>query len=307
MCLDGRMPIEVGSLLGEAGQAFGVGVLFSAFLFGFRHGIDWDHIAAITDITSTQDDRRSSVFFGTLYALGHALVVFVIGSVAIVLGQRLPDSVDEAMGRIVGVTLVVLGVYVIVGVVRHGREFRMRSRWMLIFAGANRAYRRIRPDRREVHDQEPVHVHSGESSSVAVAADIPVSEWHHGHHGRPGHHHHKHPEPDERFANYGRGTAFSVGMVHGIGAETPTQILIFLTAAGAGGKLVGEAVLLTFIVGLLASNSLITLGSATGFLRASENWRLYITIALLTAGFSLVIGVLFITGKGSLLPALFGG
>jgi sulfite exporter TauE/SafE len=300
--------MPVGSLLAEAGSAFGVGVLFSAFLFGFRHGIDWDHIAAITDITGTQDDRRSSMFFGTLYALGHALVVFVIGSLAILLGQRLPEGVDEVMGRIVGVTLVVLGIYVIVGVVRHGREFRMRSRWMLVFSGANRLYRRVRPNMHPIHDHEaPVHVHGSGSGSVAVADDIPVSEWHHGHHGRPGHHHHKHPEPDDPFANYGRGTAFTVGMVHGIGAETPTQLLIFLTAAGAGGKVVGEAVLLTFIIGLLASNTLITVGSAVGFLRASENWRLYLTVALLTATFSLVIGVLFITGEGSVLPALFGG
>ena len=46
---------------------------------------------------------------------------------------------------------------------------------------------------------------------------------------------------------------------------------------------------------------------SVGFLRASENWRLYLTVALLTAAFSLVIGVLFIVGKGTLLPAIFGG
>ena len=309
MCLDEEVASILTSVLAAGGAAFGAGVLFSAFLFGFRHGIDWDHIAAITDITGTREDTRSSVLFGTLYALGHALVVFLIGSAAILLGERLPERVDDVMGRIVGVTLIVLGVYVIVGVVRHGREFRMRSRWMLIFSGASRVYRRLRPDP-AAHDHDaPVHVHEGDASSVsvAVAEDIPVSEWHHGHHGRPGHHHHKHPEPDDRFADYGRGTAFTVGMVHGIGAETPTQLLIFLTAAGAGGKLVGEAVLITFIIGLLASNTLITVGSAVGFLRASENWRLYLTVALLTAAFSLVIGVLFVTGKGSLLPALFGG
>ena len=301
-------------MIAEATQAFGIGVLFSAFLFGFRHGIDWDHIAAITDITSTQGDRRSSMVFGTLYALGHALVVFVFGTLAILLGEQLPDAVDEAMGRVVGVTLVALGVYVIVGLVRHGREFRMRSRWMLVFSGVSRLVHRLRPAREPEHDHEsPVHVHAGGGAgieggeSTAVAADIPVSEWHHGHHGHRGHHHHKHPEPDEPFANYSRRTAAVVGMVHGVGAETPTQLLIFLTAAGAGGKLVGEAVLAAFIVGLLASNSLITIGSAVGFLRASENWRLYMTIAALTALFSLVIGVLFIVGKGSLLPALFGG
>jgi high-affinity nickel-transport protein len=296
------------TVIAESAQAFGIGVLFSAFLFGFRHGIDWDHIAAITDITSTQEDRRSSMLFGTIYALGHALVVFVLGSIAIVLGQELPDSVDQVVGRVVGVTLVVLGVYVIVGVARHGREFRMRSRWMLIFAGASRLARRLRPASEPDHDHDsPVHVHTGEGGALAVADDIPVSDWHHGHHGKPGHHHHKHPEADEPFANYGRRTAFVVGMIHGVGAETPTQLLIFLTAAGAGGRLVGEAVLAAFIAGLLASNSLITIGSAVGFLRAAEHWRLYLTIALLTAAFSLVIGVLFIAGEGSLLPALFGG
>nr|MBA3691819.1 hypothetical protein [Actinomycetota bacterium] len=72
-------------------RAFGSGLLVSAFLFGFRHGIDWDHIAAITDIAGSQDDRRRSILFGSIYALGHALVVFLIGTAAILLGERLPD------------------------------------------------------------------------------------------------------------------------------------------------------------------------------------------------------------------------
>ena len=295
-------------VLAEAAGAFGIGLIASAFLFGFRHGIDWDHIAAITDITSSQENRRDSVLFGTLYALGHALVVLLIGTAAIILGDRLPSGIDSVMERIVGVTLVILGVYVFVALVRHGKEFRMRSRWMLIFSGVRSLYRKARPDGPHGHATEPVHLHQGEGESltVAVAEDIPVSEWHHGHHGRPGHHHHKHPEPDA-FMNYGRRTSFLVGMIHGVGAETPTQLLIFLTAAGAGGPLVGEVLLGTFLVGLLASNSLITAGTAFGFLRAAENWTLYVSIAVLTAAFSLVIGTLFILGKGTVLPALFGG
>ena len=92
----------------------------------------------------------------------------------------------------------------------------------------------------------------------------------------PGHHHHKHPEPDA-FMEYGRRTAFVVGMVHGVGAETPTQVLIFLTAVAAGGKLRRRGRARgTFLVGLLASNSMITLGSAFGFLRASQNWKIYV-------------------------------
>ena len=55
--------------------------------------------------------------------------------------------------------------------------------------------------------------------------------------------------PDDPFVNYGRGTSFGVGMLHGIGAETPTQVLIFLAAAGAGGVAVGLLLLGCFIVG----------------------------------------------------------
>jgi high-affinity nickel-transport protein len=218
------------------------------------------------------------------------------------------------MERIVGATLVILGVFVFVSLIRHGREFRMRSRWMLIFSGVRNLYRRVRPLRSDddpdghVHLREPVHLHAEGSQEVAleVAEDLPVSEWHHGHHGRPGHHHHKHPEPDA-FMNYGARTAFVVGMVHGVGAETPTQLVIFLTAAGTSGKAAGVAVLASFILGLLSSNTMITLGSSYGFMRASQNWKIYVTVAVLTGVFSLVIGTLFLLGKGSLLPALFGG
>ncbi len=67
-------------IAGIAERGFGFGLLIAAFLFGFRHGIDWDHIAAITDITGSQEDRRQSMLFGTLYELGHATVVFELGS-----------------------------------------------------------------------------------------------------------------------------------------------------------------------------------------------------------------------------------
>jgi hypothetical protein len=285
-------------------EGLGFGLLVTAFWLGVRHGIDWDHIAAITDITGTQEERRRAILFGTLYALGHALVVFVLGMVAILAGDLLPPNIDEFMGRVVGITLVLLGVYVFVSLIRHGRDFRLRSRWMLIFAGVRKGARWVRERvgvgaRNGGADQRP--------EPVEVEDRTAASFWHHGHHGRPGHHHHEVPERDEDFVGYGRGTAFGVGMLHGVGAETPTQVLIFLTAAGAGGKEVGVFVLLAFIVGLLASNSIITLGSAFGFLQASKNFGLYATVAVLTGLFSLVIGMLFLFGQESVLPAFFGG
>ena len=281
---------------------FGFGIVASGFLFGLRHGIDWDHIAAIADITSSQDDRRRALWFGTLYALGHAAVVLMLGVLAIVAGDLLPAGVDEFMGRVVGVTLLLLGVYVFYSLVRHGRDFRLRSRWMLVFSGVRRGARWARE---RISGRSGVAVAEASTSGLPPPGDPAL--WHHGHHGRPGHHHHEAPEPDDAFMNYGTATSIGVGMIHGVGAETPTQVLIFLAAAGAGGPAVGVVVLVAFIVGLLASNSLITLGSAYGFLSASRNFAVYAAVGVIVALFSLVLGVLFVLGQESVLPAFFGG
>ncbi len=288
-----------------AREGFGIGLVIAAFWFGFRHGIDWDHIAAITDITSSQDDRRTGVLYATLYALGHALVVLALGVLAIIAGERLPTSVDEVMGRVVGVTLLLLSVYVFVSLLKHGRDFRLRSRWMLLFAGVRRGARWVRG--RVGGGQAAADSVPPPNGADEIDESFSAHDWHHGHHGHPGHHHHEAPERDDLFQNYTRKTSFGVGMIHGVGAETPTQVLIFLTAAGAGGRAAGIAVLVTFIVGLLGSNSLIAVGSAWGFLRASTNFPLYATVAILTAVFSLVLGTLFVLGKESVLPAILGG
>ncbi len=153
---------------GAAVSAGGLGLLVTAVLLGVRHGIDWDHIAAITDITSSTaaggaGDRRhadeheipgaprhdhggpsevaahvagpgaaaltpaalaiprptrgralgaqvEAIRLGTLYALGHALVVAALGLGALAFGTVLPDWVDPIMGRLVGVTLLVLDI-----------------------------------------------------------------------------------------------------------------------------------------------------------------------------------------------------
>ncbi|MDQ1424850.1 MAG: hypothetical protein QOD72_2348 [Acidimicrobiaceae bacterium] len=298
-------------------SAFHIGLLLTALGFGFRHGIDWDHIAALTDITSAQADSRRSMLLATLYALGHALVVFGLGLAAILLAAELPSGIDAVMERFVGATLVLLGIYVFVSLVRHGRDFRMRSRWMLLFAAGRRGLRwaRERNGRTEVveivHDHDhpasqthddvlvTAHAHGGAPAAVATTGA-----------GSPAHRHpHRHlaSVPADPFLDYGRATAFGVGMIHGVGAETPTQILIFVAAAGASGKGTGVLLLGCFLVGLLSSNTLVALAGTVGFLGASRRFRLYVGVSVITAVFSLVIGALFLLGRQTLLPAIFGG
>jgi high-affinity nickel-transport protein len=280
---------------------FGIALIISAFGFGFRHGVDWDHIAAITDITSSQQSARTGLRLASLYAAGHAVVVFAIGILAIALGRTLPDGVDAAMGRVVGVTLIVLGVYVIYALVRYREDFRLRSRWMLLFSVARRAYRWTRtrlssPVREVTHEHAHVggfhHLTGGTPHVTGV-----LSAQSHTHA-------HTHTDP---FMNYGTGTSLAVGALHGVGAETPTQVVIFLTAAGAGGTSTGVIVLAAFLVGLFAANTVLALASASGFLAATKRFPIYATVSIVTAVASLVLGVSFVLGADEWLPAFFGG
>jgi hypothetical protein len=233
--------------------------------------------------------------------------VLGLGVLAIAVGARLPASIDAVMGRIVGVTLMILGVWVLVSLVRHGRDFRLRSRWMLVFSGIRRGGRWVR-ERLRARAPQPVAAGGPAGLPPTQGAEaLDPATWHHGHHGRPGHHHHEGPDHEDALMNYGRATSFGVGMIHGVGAETPTQVVIFLAAAGAGGVGVGILVLVAFIVGLLTSNSLITLGSAYGFLQASKNFAVYATVAVITAAFSLALGLIFLLDRGDILPPLLGG
>jgi hypothetical protein len=305
-----------------------LGVLGGALALGIRHGIDWDHVAAITDITSTTsasgeageewltdepgvlltDERdhevlellrrrpiaggeavavaiappvsrprhgigsllarqQRAIFLGSLYALGHGTIVFALGVLAILASSFLPGWIDPIMGRVVGITLLFLAAYLFYSLFRYVRgkgEFRIRSRWMLVFAGVRNAMNWLLA--RLQGGKEHAHVH---------AAD-----------------------------QYGPKTAYTVGLIHGIGAETGTQVLIIATAVGAGTRAMGVAALLFFVLGILISNSFVTVATAAGFISAQRRQMIYILVGLLAAVFSLVVGLIFLLEAGNVLPDL---
>ena len=73
----------------------------AAIVFGFRHGFDWDHLAALTDLTGSQTSSKRSMWLATLYALGHAVMVLVLGVVVDPVrreGARLGGRGDGAPG-----------------------------------------------------------------------------------------------------------------------------------------------------------------------------------------------------------------
>ncbi len=273
-------------------------LIFLGLALGLRHGIDWDHIAAITDITGSvvtneeadeavelqnasrgsvaqmtlpkpvkrrnkRQEAREGFFLATLYALGHASVVVLLGLLAVWASAILPDWIDPIMERLVGVTLILLGLWIFYSIWRYGRSFRLQSRWMVLFSVVGRGWTTLK-------------------SKLT---------------GQPAEHSHD-------IVQYGPKTAFGIGLIHGIGAETGSQALLLATTAGATTKLTASLLLLAFTVGLLISNSLVAAFSLFGFVSASTKRNVYVAVGVLAAIFSLFVGLFFVTGQGGELPDL---
>jgi len=299
-----------------------VGLLTLAGLgisLGLRHGIDWDHIAAITDITGSvvtteetnaaprgvavgggtltaamatagargantatlpttstrrattaeaataasrtrRKEARDGVFLATFYALGHASMVVVLGLLALWVSQILPDWLDPLMSRVVGVTLLLLGFWIIYSLWRYGSNFRLQSRWMVVFSLIGTGWRRLRGK------EEAGHTHM--------------------------------------VGQYGPRTAFGIGLLHGVGAETGSQALLLASVAGATSQWTGSYLLLFFTLGLILSNTLVAILSSFGFVSAGTKRTVYLAIGVFAAIFSLIVGAYFATGNSDALPDL---
>jgi ABC-type nickel/cobalt efflux system permease component RcnA len=284
----------------------------AAVVFGFRHGFDWDHIAALTDLTGSQtSSSRRSMWLATLYALGHAVMVLVLGCAAILFAEQVPESVDLVMERLVGVSLLALGVWMAWTAVRTRAAPPLRSRWMLLIDAARRTAGRRRAETVVIehsHPHDHDHLHEHDHDHDELVADDPAA--------RPGtttvavQHAHRHRHvavaPRDPFVRYGSWSSFGVGLLHGVGAETPTQVLVFAAAAHASGRPTSVALLGCFVVGLLVSNTLVAAASTFGFRGVLASRVVSSALAAVTAGFSLVVGSLLLFGEASVLPTMLG-
>ena len=220
--------------------------MLAIFTLGFRHGFDVDHVAAITDISGSQLGRWRAFVLSTLYAFGHAGMVVVLGLGIAWSGWDVPDA-----GRLIGVTLVLLGVHVLWRVAV-GR--RPASRGGLLVEAMDAVRARLRPSTVVEHDHphehgDGRHVHShghghGHDDPVLRAPTDAVVVGH-----RHRHRHEGIPAP------YGAAGAVSVGLIHGIGAETPTQVLALAA---------GTASLVPFLAGLFLANTVVAVVAAVG-------------------------------------------
>jgi len=95
-------------------------------------------------------------------------------------------------------------------------------------------------------------------------------------------------------------------VIHGLGAETPTQLLLFLMTVNLGGTVAGLLGLVMFIAGLLLMNTLMC-ASAAGLFSAMLGRPIALrTLTLLTSVYSIIVGTVFLLGSAGKLPSLTG-
>ena len=85
-----------------------------------------------------------------------------------------------------------------------------------------------------------------------------------------------------------------IGVVHGLGAEAPSQLTMFLLAANLGGIGKGFVGLTIFFAGMLAMNTVITASAVGLFGFRSRLPRFQFVVAALTGIYSLAVGAFFV-------------
>jgi len=246
----------------------------TAVFLGIRHGLDWDHVAAIMDIVSsapvaaTQEPmlipsghpqrfvfdlkRSKAMQLASIYAIGHALVVAALGVIAMTFSVLLPNWIDPIMEKIVGATLLLFGLYIVycLCLFCFGKQhFRLQSRWMLLIRAVSRL------------------VSKTESCG------------------------HEQPHP----GCCGPRSALGLGLLHGFGAETGTQVLLLSAISSSGRSDVGSILIGCFIAGMFLSNIVVAVVVSSGALAARIATPVNLAIGTITASFSIWVGIRMIT------------
>ena len=238
----------------------------TSFVLGARHGLDWDHIAAITDLTSPRKGDEDSprrhgrrgVGLALFYCIGHGLVLAVFAGLVLLLGIGLPSGLDSVFEYLVGLTLVVLGGVVLYQLGRYRSDYRYTSRLGLVVGALRRGWARAR--RKEL--------------------------------------------AEDAFADVDRRGAFLVGLLHGTGASTPTQVVLFATTAAAGSTADASVVLAAFVLGLVVTDLGIAAAWVSGLIGSRRAPAVQIGLGVVTGLASVTLGALILTGYSDVVPPL---
>jgi len=87
-------------------------VLLISLLLGLRHASDPDHLAAVTTLIASEEPEavRKATFMGFSWGLGHGTTLVLLGLPLVLLGQYLPEEIQQAAEVAIGIIIVALAV-----------------------------------------------------------------------------------------------------------------------------------------------------------------------------------------------------
>lgn len=86
-------------------------VLVVSLALGLRHATDPDHLAAVTTLIASEEERnqvKKASLMGLLWGLGHGTTLVLIGLPLVLLGRFLPEIVVQAAEVTIGLIIVLL-------------------------------------------------------------------------------------------------------------------------------------------------------------------------------------------------------
>ena len=126
-------------------------VLLVSLLLGLRHASDPDHLAAVSTLIASEEHEgvRKATFMGFSWGLGHGTTLVLLGMPLVLLGQYLPERIEQAAEAAIGVIIVVLAV-------------RLLARWRRGVFHAHAHSHDGDPPHRHLHSHadDSVHEHS---------------------------------------------------------------------------------------------------------------------------------------------------
>lgn len=84
--------------------------LLLGFLFGLRHAFDVDHLSAMAILNSHAPNKKSAVYRGIYWGLGHTFILFLVGVAIFILEIYIPPQFNAFFEKIAAVILILFGI-----------------------------------------------------------------------------------------------------------------------------------------------------------------------------------------------------
>jgi len=189
-------------------------IIFLGFLIGMQHAMEADHVAAVASLATNDRSIGETARQGAVWGLGHAMTLFLFGSIVLVMDAIVPAQFAQGLELAVGFMLVLLGLDVLRRLLRDRVHFHLHRHGEIVHVHA--------------HAHQPGQTHDADNS-----------------------HQHQHPKTfplRALFVGMTHGMAGSAAlMILALDSvSSPAQGLVYIALFGVGSVL-GMAILATAI------------------------------------------------------------